>query len=280
MTSYQYTPSRRLRRAGIAVLLWALAFTTVYPFVFVFMTAIRTNADYNASPSGILRHFTWSNISTAWHAEGLSKYVVNTAIVVIIAVAILAVIALLGGFALGCLRVPFAKPLLGLSIVCMIMPSSVLMIPIFKVVLDFGLLNQRIGLILVYAGLNLPFSVFLMTTFVRRLPRELFEAARVDGAGPLRSLVYVAVPLVRPAIATLATLNFLILWNEFLFSLIILQSSEQRTLSVGLAISAGAYTTSVPAVAGGLVFSIIPPLLVFALFQRDLARGLTAGAVK
>jgi len=280
VTSPPRVIGRRVRAGAVVALLWALAFTTLYPFIFVLMTSVRTDADYTASPTGILQSFTWSNISYAWNESGLRDDVVNSVIIVVVAVVLLSIVAAMAGFALAHLKVPLGKSLLGVSVACMIIPPSVLMIPIFQVVQDLSLLNQRLGLILVYVSLNLPFSVYLMTTYMRAVPKQLFEAARVDGAGALRSLVFVAIPLARPALATLATLNFLTLWNELLFSLILLQDGKQHTLTVGIASAQGRFLTSVPSVAGGLIFSIIPPLLVFVFFQRDLVRGLTAGAVK
>jgi ABC-type glycerol-3-phosphate transport system permease component len=270
-------------RAGVAaviVVFCAIAVTTLYPVVFVVATSLRTDDDYNSAPSGMPRDLTLDNIKRAWESARLGDYVLNSVIVVVAAVTVLGILSVLAGYALAQLRTPFGRPILAAVVACMILPPSVLMISIFKIVQDFGLLNERIGLILVYASLNLPFSVYLMTTYLRGMPGELVEAARVDGAGTLRTMWSVAVPLIRPGIATLATLNFLVLWNELLFSLILLQEDRERTLMVAIATLHGQYLTSVPTVAAGLLFSAIPPLLIFVLFQRNLVSGLTAGAVK
>ena len=162
----------------------------------------------------------------------------------------------------------------------MSVPPTVLLIPIFKVVLDAGLLNERLGLILVYTALMLPFGIYLLASFMRSVPKELLLAAQVDGAGPLRILWSVVIPLVRPALLTLLTLSFLFLWNELLFSLVILQTEEHRTIMVGIAQAQGQFQKNIGVVAAGLLLSMIPPLLIFAFFQRSLTRGLTAGAVK
>jgi ABC-type glycerol-3-phosphate transport system permease component len=162
----------------------------------------------------------------------------------------------------------------------MMLPSSTIMIPLFRTVQQLHLLDRVAGLTLVYCALQLPFSTYLMSTYFRRVPKEVVEAARVDGAGPWRTLVEVCLPLVRPGLLTLVTLNFLWLWNELLYALLINQNNSHRTLMVGLALLNGEHSTAVPLIAAGLVFALVPPLVVFGFFQRNLAEGVTAGAVK
>jgi ABC-type glycerol-3-phosphate transport system permease component len=115
---------------------------------------------------------------------------------------------------------------------------------------------------------------------MKSVPTELLNAAKVDGAGVLRTLWSVVIPLVRPGLLTLITLNFLFFWNEFLFSLVILQTEANRTIMVGVAQLQGHFDKNFGILCAGLLLSMIPPLLIFVFFQRDLARGLTAGAVK
>jgi multiple sugar transport system permease protein/raffinose/stachyose/melibiose transport system permease protein len=200
--------------------------------------------------------------------------------VVVPAVAILTVLACLAAYALIHFDFPLRKAALVVIVAMMALPPTALLIPIFKVVLDAGLLNDRLGLILVYSALNLPFSIYLLASFMRGVPRELLSAAQVDGAGVLRSLWSIVIPLIRPALFTLITINFLVLWNELLFSLVILQDESKRTIMVGIAQAQGQYEKDLGVVCAGLLFSMVPPLLIFAFFQRSLARGLTAGAVK
>lgn len=258
----------------------AVAASTIYPVVFIIVSSLRTDEDYNSSPSGLPRAFTWANLSRAWGDAGLGRYAINSLIVVSLAVVLLTFTACLAGFAFAHLRLPFSRTILESVILLMIVPPSVLLIPIFQMVQNLGMLNSYLGLILVYGSLNLPFSIFLMTTYMRGIPIQLFEAARVDGASSWRSFWSIALPLSRPGIATLVTLNFLVLWNELLFSLILLQQDSRRTVMVGISVLQGQYLTSVPLISAGLLFSVIPPLIIFLCFQRGLVRGLTAGAVK
>jgi ABC-type glycerol-3-phosphate transport system permease component len=270
-------------RAGgwvVWLFLALLAISALYPLLFLAVTALRTSADYRSSPGGVPHHLTSTNVSEAFTHAHIGSLALNSLYVVVPAVLIITVVSCLAGYALVHFNFPLRKSALVFIVALMALPPTALLIPIFKVILDAGLLNQRLGLILVYSALNLPFSIYLLASFMRSVPGELLNAARIDGAGALRTLWSVVVPLVRPGLLTLVTLNFLFLWNEFLFSLVILQSDENRTIMVGIAQFQGHFEKNFGIVCAGLLLSMIPPLLIFVFFQRDLARGLTAGAVK
>lgn len=275
---------RRLGRTGVLAAVWVilatLAVSTIYPLVFLAATALRTTQDYRSSPAGIPQHLTFDNIHLAFSEVEIGKLALNSFIVVVPAVVIVTVLACLAAYALVHLQLPLRRTLLFLVVALMALPPAVILIPIFKIVLDAHLLNNRLGLILVYAALNLPFSIFLLASFMRSVPIELLNAAKIDGAGALRSLWSVVIPLVRPGLLTLVTLNFLFMWNEFLYSLVILQKETNRTIMVGIAQFQGHWEKNLGVVSAGLLLSMIPPLLIFLFFQRDLARGLTSGAVK
>jgi ABC-type glycerol-3-phosphate transport system permease component len=270
----------RLGRGVASAVLTALACTTIYPIVFVVFTALKTDQDYASNAAGPPRHLTFDNLQAAWEQAHIGSFALHSAIVVTIAVALIAVLASLAGFALVHMEFPLRRTTLVGIVAMMMLPPSVLMVPLFRTVQELGLLNDYAGLILVYASLNLPFSIYLMSSYFRKLPRELLEAAEVDGASTLRTFASIAMPLARPGVLTLVTLNFLWLWNELLFALLLLQDPGKRTLMVGLASLSGEHTSSIPLISAGLFLSLVPPLVVYALFQRNLAEGLTAGAVK
>lgn len=274
-------PRRPNLGRGVAWLaLVALAMSTIYPFVFVFLTALKPEPEYHANPLGIPSDPTLQFLTRAWVDGRIPDYAINSLIVVGVAIALTLVVSAPAGFALAQLRFPGRGLLLFGVIGMMMLPSSVLMVPIFTTIVHLGLVNQYLGLALVYASLQTPFSVYLLTSYFRGLPTEIIEAAKCDGASTFQVLKSVGLPLARPAILTLTTLNFLWLWNELLFGLIILQQDDKRTLTVGLAVLQGKQTTPVPLFAAMLVWSVIPSLLVFVALQRNLARGLLAGAVK
>jgi multiple sugar transport system permease protein len=210
----------------------------------------------------------------------MPTYLLNSLIVVGAAVVLLLIIASMAGYALSVLKFR-GSGLILLGIICLLaVPAAVVMIPLYRTVSQLGMLNSHVGLALTYTALQLPFSIYLMTSFFNGLPREIIEAARMDGAGQWRVFRAIALPIGAPALATMATLNFLWLYNELLFALLLMQDADKRTVPVGLALLQGQNTTPVPLLASGLLISLVPVLVVFFVAQRELARGLTVGAVK
>lgn len=276
---------RRTVRQGLRwlpafTILSILAASTIYPLIFVGLTAFKTEDNYAADALGLPNPVSFANISRAITDAHVVDYTINSLIVVGSAVVIIAVVASLAGFALIHLSFPGRSVLLVGIIGLMTIPAAVLMIPLYRTVVQLGLINTYPGLILTYATLNLPFSIYLVASYVAGLPREIIEAATVDGASSFQVYRSIVVPLSYPALGTLVTLNFLWLWNELLFGLLILQDPPKRTLQVGLATLQGQNTTPIPLLAAGILLALAPVLVVFFAAQRNLARGLTAGAVK
>jgi ABC-type glycerol-3-phosphate transport system permease component len=276
--------ARRVGRGGTAVALWlilaTLAASILYPLFFLAATAVRTTDDYQRSPAGLPHGFTSANIHVAFSEVEIGRLALNSLLVVIPAVIVATALACLAAHAFVHFEFPLRRILFVAVVALIAIPPSAALIPIFKVVVDAGLLNDRLGLILVYSALALPVSIFLLASFMRSVPTDVLNAAKIDGAGALRTLSSVVLPLVRPGLLTLVTLNFLFLWNEFLYSLVILQSDAHRTIMVGLAQLQVHLGQNFGVVSAGLLLSMVPPLLIFVFFQRGLVRGLTSGAVK
>jgi ABC-type glycerol-3-phosphate transport system permease component len=276
--------ARLAGRLGGAVAVWIcfalIALSAFYPLWFLTATALRTTDDYTASPGGIPSELTFNNISEAFSVMHIGDLALNSLMVVVPSVLLVTAISCLAAYALIHFQFPLRRTALVVIVAMMALPPTALLIPTFKTILDIGLLNDRLGLIIVYVALVMPFSIYLLSSFMRGVPSELLNAARIDGAGALRTLWSVVLPLVRPGLLTLVTLNFLVLWNEFLFSLVLLQVESSRTIMVGIAQFNTKSQENFGLIAAGLMLSMIPPLVIFAFLQRDLARGLTSGAVK
>ena len=273
-------PSRFGRHLPAFTILSLIAVTAVYPLFFVGFTAFKPEAEYGSEPLGPPSHPTTEFVHQAWVDGQMGTYLLNSVRVVVPAVAIVAGVALLAGYALTHGRFRGRTVALAVVIGMMTIPPTVLMIPTFRTVQQLGLLNSYLGLTLVYAALNAPLSIYLMAAYLRRIPRPVLDAAAVDGATELRTVFTIVLPLAMPAITTIVTLNFLWLWNELLFGLLILQDPAKRVTTVGLASLEGNLSTPVPLLAAGLLISLAPVLLVFAASQRRLSWGMTAGAVK
>ena len=155
-----------------------------------------------------------------------------------------------------------------------------MIVPLFVLYTRLGLISTFPGAMIIYAGLITPFSVYLLTTFFRTVPRELLEAARMDGAGPLMILLKVVLPLSLPPLLTLVVVNSLYVWNDLLIAIIFLQDDAKRTLMAGISVFQGRYNNQVPLTMAGMVIASAPMFILYIVFQKHFIRGLMAGAVK
>lgn len=190
------------------------------------------------------------------------------------------VIGILGGYALARLRFPLRRSTLMAFLVTYMLPPISLIIPLYLLMARLGLLDTKIGLIVVYCSLAIPFTLWTMSNFFGSLPVELEEAARVDGCTRLGALFRVVLPLSRPGIVATALFGFLLCWDEFLYSLIFTSTSQAKTIPVAIAEFTGRNAVDFGLIAAGGVLAALPPLLLTMFFQRYLLDGLSSGAVK
>ena len=170
--------------------------------------------------------------------------------------------------------------LLAIVTALMVIPPVVLILPIFLLLTRLGMTSTYHGVIIVYAGLLTPFSVFLLTSFFRAIPHALIEAASIDGAASHTVLLRVLLPLSAPAIATLVVVNALYVWNDLLIALVLLPRDELRTLMVGITVFGSRYNSDVPVAMTGMLLASLPMLIVYIIGQRFFIRGLAAGGLK
>ena len=270
---------RERRSLWIAAIPMAvLALSCVYPIYFAVNNALKTSKGYILDRFGLVTDPTVQNFADAWGRARFSEYFLNSVLVTAGAVGLLLLLSSLVGFALAMLRFPGRRLVFVAILGALMIPIQVVLVPFYRTVEGLGLLNTRVGLVLAYTAFFLPFSTYLMTAFYRGLPRELLEAARMDGARFLEVWWHVMLPLGRPALLTLGILNTLYCWNDVLISLLVLQ--DRRTLMVGIAALRGEYTTNVPLLAAGIVLAAAPIVLIYLVFQRRIVSGIAVGAVK
>jgi len=255
-----------------------LAVTCVYPIFFTVNNALKTTRQYILDRFAIVTSPTLDNFAAAWGRSHLSQYFLNSVIVTVGAVVVLLVVSSLAGFALASLRFPFRRTIFIVILAALMIPVQVILVPFSKIILALGLLNTLPGVIISYTAFFLPFSVYMMTAFYSGLPRELIEAAKIDGAKLIQIWWYVMLPLGRPALITLAILNTLWCWNDVLISLLVLQ--KDRTLMVGIAALKGEYDNSVPLLMSAIAIAAAPIAIIYVIFQRQIVNGIAVGAVK
>lgn len=255
-----------------------LALSCLYPIFFAVNNALKTRQDYLLNRFGLATQPTLDNFVQAWTRSHLNEYFLNSLIATLGAVVLLMAISSLAGFALACLRFPYRRFLFAVILSGLMIPVQVVLVPFMRTMLALNLANTHIGLILSYTAFFLPFSVYMMTAFYSGLPRELIEAARIDGASLLQVWWHVMVPLGRPALVTLGILNTLSCWNDILISLLIMQ--KHRTLMVGISALKGQYSDQIPLFTAGIVIAAAPIVIIYVIFQRRIVSGIAVGAVK
>ena len=189
-------------------------------------------------------------------------------------------VAALAGYMLGRYEFTGNRLLTAYFLAGLMLPFRLAIVPLFLLLNDMGLVDKRLGLILVYAATGIPFSVFILSSFFRQLPKELTEAARIDGAGEFTIFGRIMLPLVRPALATVIVFQFVPLWNDFFFPLVLLRSTNKWTLPVGMTRFFGEFQTDWSTLFAGLIITTLPLILIFLLATKQIIAGLTAGIGK
>jgi ABC-type glycerol-3-phosphate transport system permease component len=255
----------------------AMAVLTVFPVYFIAITSLKTRKEYAANQFLPPRHPTLQNFHDAFQDGALLRWVANSVAITVASVIVAAIVSALAAYPLARFRFPGRLPFIGLNIVLMVVPPVVLVVPLFIFFVNLGLVNSRLAVVIIYVGLLIPFSIYLLVNFFATIPRSLEEAARIDGAGQFRTLYSVIAPLSAPAIVTIVVVNAVWVWNELLIALVFLQDNNARTLTAGLTFFQGRFLPNQPLVMTGALIATIPMLLLYLVGQRFFIRGLTAG---
>jgi multiple sugar transport system permease protein len=269
--------SRLGRRAVLHLCLIATAFVVLLPYLWMVTTSLKPIKLTFQAPYLIPHHFVWHNYVDAWNAAPFDRFYINSAIMAI-AISVGQVITrAMAAYAFDRLDFPFKNTLFFVFIATLMIPLPLLVIPSYVIIERFGWLNTFWALIVprLWTG----FGVLLMRQYFRTLPRELDEAAMIDGSTRFGVLFRVLLPLSRPAVATLGLFAFLFAWNDFLWPLIMMNDPDKFTIQLGLANFAGKYGTQWVSLMAGTVTATLPVLVLFLLVQRWIIRGLTMGAI-
>ena len=257
-----------------------LAIGTIYPVVFALNVALKDRKGYILDKFGLTDTFTTANFGDAWRRSNLGRYMINSSIVTVGTVAVLLVLGSMAGFAFAQLSFKMSKTAYLVCLGALMIPFQVIMVPFLRMMVDFNLTNTYWGLILSYTSVFLPFTVYLMSSFYRRIPRSITEAATIDGASVWNTYRRIILPIGKPALLSVGILNALFVWNDVLISLLVMSDEEKRTLMIGVSALRGQYSSNVPVFAAGVLIAAFPVIVVYIVFQRQIAAGVTAGATK
>jgi ABC-type glycerol-3-phosphate transport system permease component len=282
MSARPLPPARRIDRGRILrqAILIAAALATLYPVFFMVTTALKTQGQYLDSPYGLPWPLSFGNFSEAVHGSTFFDWFRNSFILTFGSVALSTFLAVPAAFAIARMRFRGRDVFFAASTALMVVPPVVMLMPLFILFTNLSLVSTYQGVILIYGGLTLPFSIYMLTNFFRSIPHELVESALTDGAKHVTIMFRIVLPLSAPALVTLIVVNGLWAWNELLIALVFLPSDEMKTLMVGVTVFQSKYNLNVPVTMAGMLLASVPMLLVYLFGQRFFIRGLTAGAVK
>jgi raffinose/stachyose/melibiose transport system permease protein len=262
------------------VVLAGLLIISLFPFYWMVMNSLKSQGEIFSNPLGLPGAFRFENYLRAWTKANLPVAFANSLFVAAMTVLIVVVCAAPAAYALSRLR--FAGQAFFLTVFVsglIVAPESVL-IPLFNAYSELGLINSPWSIILTHAAFGLPLAVFLFWGFFRDLPKELQEAARIDGCSDWSFFTRIVLPLSKPVLGSVIIFTSLASWNEYLFALTFLRDNASKTLPVRLQVFFGQFATNWPLLFAALVMATFPIILLYLFMQRSFVRGLTAGAVK
>jgi raffinose/stachyose/melibiose transport system permease protein len=274
----------KLRLANLRVgmpllaLIW-LAVTTL-PFIFVVVTSLKTQEETFSAPVWALPSKLYFGNYTAVLSGPYLTYFRNSAFVVGLSVVLIVVISAMAAYAFARLRFSLNRTLFALIVAGMIVPLHATLVPIYLLTRNLGLYDTPFALPGPYVALSLPVSIFILTEFMRQIPRELEEAAQLDGCGPFAIFWKVFFPLSGPGLATVAIYNGIGLWNEFIFAYMLTSTPEHRTLPLAVWDFQGQYSSNVPAMMAVVTLTSLPLIVAYAFGQERVIKGMMAGSLK
>ncbi|NOX60563.1 MAG: carbohydrate ABC transporter permease [Chloroflexi bacterium] len=270
----------RLTDIAAYVLLISYAAVVILPLLLVVSNALRPTREIFKNPVGLPTSPSFDSFVKAWEEASFNVYFFNSLMITVASVVLATAVSALAAYMLGRYKFRGAGLLSAYFLAGLMLPFRLAIVPLFLMLNNLGLIDNRLGLILVYAATGIPFSVFILSAFFRQLPKELGEAARIDGAGEFTIFGRIMLPLVRPALATVIVFQFVPLWNDFFFPLVLLRSTDKWTLPVGMTRFFGEFQADWSTLFAGLIITTLPLIIIFLLATKQIIAGLTAGIGK
>lgn len=267
---------------GSYLVLGPLALIITAILAWVLISSFKTNLEIYQEPWGMPAQATAENYISAWSTMKMSDYFINSLVVVVSSIFICLLLSTTSAFALTRYEFKGRKPMLNFIVFSMSVPLQLLLIPLYEQLNRLGLLNTRIGLIIVYSTMWYPFSMFILTGFFKTIPKGLEEAAIIDGCGEGRVFFNVMLPVAQPGIICVAVFNFVAMWNEYMLALVFANKQKLRTIALGMYALKDSmmYTSNWGGLFAAIIIMIVPSAVIFLTLQKYVMQGLTLGAIK
>ncbi|MDV4151035.1 carbohydrate ABC transporter permease [Clostridium sp. AL.422] len=263
---------------GLLATSWLII--TIVPFIFMLLAGFKEQFELLMGSVFDLPKSLYLNNYIEVFKGNILVYFKNSVIVLVVSLVILLVLSACASYPLSRFKFKFRKPIYSVIVALMSVPIHVTLLPIFIMTTKIGLYDSIWALVGPYVAFNLPISIFILVTFMNEIPKELEEAAEIDGCSKYKIFIYIIFPLIKPGLATLAIYNGVSIWNEFSFALTLTQSLQNRTLPLSIWEYQGQYTMNVPMIMSVLTISMLPMIIAFVFGKDKLIKGMMAGAVK
>ncbi|WP_018526071.1 carbohydrate ABC transporter permease [Alkalispirochaeta alkalica] len=250
------------------------------PLWIMVVNSFKTRLAIYRSPFGLPNPWTVQGYLAVFTGSSFPRYFLNSIMITSASIGVILLCASLAAYAIARWNSPLSKGVFLFFLAGLMVPIRIGSINLLILIRDLGLMDQLIGLLPIYVAMGMPVGVFVLTEFIRTVPAELTQAAHIDGASRLRIFLQIILPLTRPAMATVAIFNLVVLWNDLWFPLIFIRSETRRTLMLGVTRLFGQYQTDWTRILSTLTIATVPIILLYILMARQFIRGLTAGAVK
>jgi multiple sugar transport system permease protein len=271
----------RNRRATLIIAALIVAANGFFPAIWILFTSFKTEVELMRVPITVLPAApTFENYIRVFVDQPILRFLANSVVVATLSTALCVTVSSLAAYALVRLRLPGAGLILSLLLAIAMFPLISMMVPLFQVMRDLGLLNTWWALVLPHAVLSMPVCTLVLIAFFQDIPRDLENAAMIDGCTRLGALWHVVIPLTAPGVFTAAILSFVNSWDEFLLALTLSPRVASRTLPVGITLYQGEFSFPWPIISAALIVAIVPICIVIALFQERVVSGLTSGGMK
>jgi raffinose/stachyose/melibiose transport system permease protein len=261
-------------------ILTGIASVMFFPMIWMVYSSMKTNREIFETPWSLPAHFRWQNFVQAWSAGDLGTYIWNSLFVGAVSVIGVLFFASLAAYAFSRLEFRGRNLIFYLFLIGLIIPVQASLLPLFIFLRDVHLINTRLGLILPYIAWGLPMAIYLLRAYLLTIPKDFEDSAKIDGCSVPRIYLHIILPIIRPALATIAIITVLDIWNEFLMALIFVYDNELKTLPIGLLAFYGQHSVDYKYLFSALSIITIPMIIIYFFFQKHIVEGLTVGALK
>lgn len=250
------------------------------PLWMLVATSLKGEREFSKFPLSLPEEWRFDNYATAWNSSSLDTAFLNSIVITGVSILCIVILGSMAAYPLSRIKNRMTSSIYMLFVVGLILPFQLAMIPLYKLMKLMNLMNSPISAILIFTTSHLAFTIFIYTGFIKSVPRELDEAATIDGCGPVRTFWQIIFPLMMPATSTVVIVNSMFIWNDLLIPLLFLSGRSSRTIPIAIYSFVGDYSNNWSVMFAAIVVSSIPLLLLFAFTQKHFVKGITGGAVK